>query len=321
MKILITGGMGFVGGRLGVFLSEHGHEIIIGTRRSLNSPNWLPEAKMVMIDWASDKSLNQACVDVDLVIHTAAMNDKECELDPVAAHNFNGLATSRLLTAAINNKVKTFLYFSSAHVYSDTYSGIIDENTLPTNAHPYATSHLDGETHVLNAKNKKLINSLILRLANAYGTPVTPDVNCWMLLVNSLCKQATTTKKLKLSTSGDNQRNFITLSDVCAVVNFFIQRSNSQELPPIVNICNKHSNTAYEMAILIQQRCEDVLGYSPEIIRKNQKFGEPIVPLKLSSLHSLLFNNLISNNKEVEIDNLLRFCNKFFLKNYSQVSK
>jgi UDP-glucose 4-epimerase len=276
---------------------------------------------MVIIDWASDKSLNQACRDVDLVIHTAAMNRKECELDPVAAHNFNGLATSKLLTAAINNEVKTFLYFSSAHVYSDTFSGIIDENTLPTNSHPYATSHLDGETHVLNAKNRKQINSVIFRLANAYGSPVRPDVNCWMLLVNNLCKQATTTNKLKLSTSGDNQRNFITLSDVCNVVNFFIQRSNSQELPPIVNVCNNYSNTAYEMAILIQQRCEYVLGYFPEIIRKNQKFGEPIVSLKLGSLHSLLFNNLISNNKEVEIDNLLRFCNKFFPKNYSQVSK
>ncbi len=321
MKILITGGTGFIGGRLGVFLSEYGHEIIIGTRRSLSSPNWLREANMVTIDWASDKSLNQACEDVDLVIHAAALNYRECELDPVAAHNFNGMATSKLLTAAINNEVKTFLYFSSAHVYSDTLSGIIDENTIPTNSHPYATSHLNGELHVLNAKNRKLINSVIFRLANAYGSPVRPDVNCWMLLVNNLCKQATTTNKLELFTSGDNQRNFITLSDVCTIINFFIQRSNNQELPPIVNVCNSHSNTVYEMAILIQQRCEYVFGYSPEIIRKNQKFGEHFVPLKLSSLYSLLFNNLISNNKEVEIDDLLRFCNKFFFKKYPQVSK
>jgi len=321
MKILITGGMGFVGGRLGVFLSENEHEIIIGTRRSLKSPDWLPVAKMVTIDWASDKSLNQACVGVDLVIHTAAMNNKECELDPIAAHNFNGLATSRLLTAAINNNIKTFLYFSTAHVYSNSFSGIFDENTLPTSSHPYSTSHLAGEKHILNAKSKKLINSVILRLSNAYGSPVTPDINCWMLLVNNLCKQATTTNKIRLSTHGDDQRSFITLSDVCAVVNLLIQKSDIQELPPLVNVCNKNSNTAYEMAILIQQRCEEVLGFVPEITRKNQDLSESITQLKLSSLHSLLFEKCISNNKEAEIDGLLRFCNMFFPNYNSQISK
>ena len=62
MKILITGGLGFIGGRLGIHLFESGHEIILGTRKNINPPVWLPAASMKMMDWESDDSLNEACL-------------------------------------------------------------------------------------------------------------------------------------------------------------------------------------------------------------------------------------------------------------------
>lgn len=319
MKILITGGLGFIGGRLGIHLSKNGHEIVLGTRRNLSSPVWLPNVKMAVIDWESDESLIKACLGADLVIHAAGMNAKDCELDPEGALNFNARATAKLLAAAISSDVKTFFYLSSAHVYSNPLQGVINENTLPSNSHPYATSHLKGESYTQKTKEKGLINSTVLRLSNAYGTPASPEVNCWMLLVNDLCMQAVTSKQLRLTTSGIAQRNFITLSDVCTVISELIHKSESQTLPLMLNIGNAYSSTVYEMAVLIQERCMEVLGFSPEIILDSGDSDQVNESLDFKSLYSYLYKNSIINNRHAEIDELLNFCNKSFVNNGSRI--
>ena len=312
MRILITGGLGFIGGRLAIALSKNGHEIYLGTRRNLRPPLWLPGAKIQVIDWESDESLRKSCFGSDVVVHAAGMSAKDCELDPKAAMNFNGNATSKLLEAAISNKVKTFFYISSAHVYSYPLEGVIDENTRPTNPHAYATSHLEGEVHVSKAREKGLINSTILRLANAYGVPAGPEVNCWVLLVNDLCLQAVTARQLKLATSGVNLRNFITLTDVCAVISKLIDDSENQNLPQILNIGNTHSNTVHEMAELIQNRCKDILGFSPNILLNNEDSYEVTNSLDFKSLYPNLFGKLVKNDRNSEIDELLNFCQTAF---------
>lgn len=315
MKILITGGLGFIGGRLSIHLSKNGHEVVIGTRRNSDSPTWLPSAKVVVTEWSSVDSLKKACLGVDLVIHAAGMNAKDCALDPEGAFEFNGNATSNLLDAAISSRVKKFFYISSAHVYSNPLQGVIDENSLPINSHPYGTSHLMGEKVVNNARGAGLINSMVLRLSNAYGAPASPEVNCWMLLVNNLCFQAVTTEQLTLAASGTNLRNFITLTDVCTVIGHLIDKSENERLPQIINIGNRHSNTVFEMAELVQSRSKVVLGFSPKIILNSEDFYQNTKVLDFKSLHVNLFKDLITNDRNSEIDKLLIFCKNFFANN------
>jgi UDP-glucose 4-epimerase len=318
MKILITGGLGFIGGRLGIHLSKNGHEVVLGSRRNTNPPAWLPSAKMTVTEWESVDSLKKACLGADLVIHAAGMNAKDCELDPIGALEFNGHATCNLLEAAISASVKTFFYISTAHVYSNPLQGVIDENTLAINSHPYATSHLMGERAVNNAKEEGLINSTVLRLSNAYGAPASPEANCWMLLVNDLCMQAVTTRHLRLNTSGIAQRNFMTLSDVCTAINELIYKSESQILPPMLNICNAYSNTAHEMAIMVQDRCLEVLGYAPDIQLNNEHPSEVNNSLDLKSQYSYLYKGFMKDDWKAEMDELLYFCKKFSFENYPQ---
>lgn len=318
MKILITGGLGFIGGRLGILLSRKGHEVILGSRRNLLSPSWLPDARTVVTDWDSVDSLKKACLGADIVIHAAGMNAKDCKIDPIGALEFNGHATCALLKAAISSRVKTFFYISSAHVYSNPLQGVIDENSLAINSHPYATSHLMGERAVNNAKEEGLINSTVLRLSNAYGAPASPEANCWMLLVNDLCMQAVTTKQLRLNTSGMAQRNFMTLSDVCTAINELINKSESQILPPVLNLCNAHSNTAREMANMIQGRCLEVLGYAPDIQVNNEHSIEVNNSLDLKSQYSYLYKSFMKDDWKAEIDELLNFCKKFSFESYPQ---
>jgi UDP-glucose 4-epimerase len=156
-KILITGGMGYVGGRLAVHLAQAGHQIVLGSRNASSPPVWLPQAEVLQIAWGDAGALEQSCDGVDVVIHAAGMNAQDCAADPAAALGFNGVATARLVAAACRAGVQRFIYLSTAHVYASPLVGAITEETCPRNMHPYATSHIAGEHAVLYANQHKQI--------------------------------------------------------------------------------------------------------------------------------------------------------------------
>lgn len=215
MRILITGGLGFIGGRLAVHLSRSGHDIIIGSRSKHDVSAWLPGAENYQMNWDSAENILGACANVDVVVHAAGMNSFDCQEDPSAAFQFNGLATEMLAQAAARCKVKTFIYLSTAHVYASPLVGNVNEHTTPRNLHPYATSHLVGESAVLKVSRNEGMEGVILRISNVYGAPTHPDVNSWGLLVNALCRQAITSQKIVIRSNPLIQRNFLTMSDAC----------------------------------------------------------------------------------------------------------
>ena len=253
LRILVTGGLGYLGGRLSNYLSQNGHKVIAASRKYYEDYKFLPDVTLRQVDWSSDFSINQACQNCDIVIHAAGMNSAECASDPISALKFNGTATSRLLKSAISCNVTKFIYLSTAHVYSESLLGFFDEESPTKNIHPYATSHKAGEDAVLEGSKKGEINGIVLRISNAFGAPVDPNTNCWSLLVNDLCQQAFTLNKIKLETSGLQYRNFIAIQDVCKNVEFFLSytpKDYSFELP-IYNIGSEYTMTVYEMAELV----------------------------------------------------------------------
>ena len=312
MRILITGGFGFVGGRIAKHLAGAGHQIILGTRHSVSCPDWLPQAEVAKISWDDVKTLERSCDGVDVIIHAAGMNAQDCATDPVAALAFNGLATAKLVAAANGASVKKFIYLSTAHVYASPLVGVITEETCPRNLHPYATSHLAGEQAILSAHSRGELQGIVLRLSNAFGAPMYKDVNCWMLLVNDLCKQAVQMRKLVLQTSGLQQRDFISLADLCCVAEMLITQTQLEQAK-VFNVGAGVSLSVIAMAQLIQQRCTEVLGFLPELQHKQSRVDEQSPTLTYST-HNLktLGISCKSKTNTAEIDKLLQFCQASF---------
>lgn len=318
MRILITGGFGFIGGRLGQYLQQNGHQVILGSRKASCPPEWLPHAEVAQIDWSDSRALKQICSRVDVVIQAAGMNAQDCASDPVAALEFNGLVTARLVAAASRVGVKRFIYLSTAHVYASPLVGTITEEICPLNLHPYATSHLAGEHAVLSANQRGQIEGIVLRLSNAFGAPVHKDVNCWMLLVNDLCKQAVQKRKLVLQTSGLQQRDFIGMTEVCRVAEHLTVRNRASTQPGIFNVGAGMSQSVVAMAQLIQQRCAQVLGFEPVLQRVQGEADEPprMLSYRVDNLAALGIKSDFLENS-AEIDSLLRFCQSTFTKTQS----
>ena len=312
MRILITGGTGFIGGRLAEYLYKAGHEILIGSRNLTHSPDWLPHVKVERLDWSDLGALEKSCSGVNVVIHAAGMNAQDCASDPVAALSFNGTATARLVTAANQAKVKRFIYLSSAHIYASPLAGVINEQTCPNNKHPYATSHLAGEDSVLWGCQPGGMEGVVLRLSNVFGAPVDKNVNCWMLLVNDLCRQAALTKKMVLRTSGCQQRDFININEAFQVIEFFLVGDNFSEKIGIFNVGSGVSQSVIDMASFIQERCMHVLGFMPPIEKNEEALDEVFTPLKfeISKIQSVGY--VKKPYFQNEIDSILLMCKEKF---------
>lgn len=312
MHVLITGGFGFVGGRLARHFQTAGHHVILGSRQARDPPEWLPSSKVIKIDWTDSDSLEQMCSGVDLIVHAAGMNAQDCSADPVAALEANGVATARLVTSAVKARVKRLLYLSTAHVYASPLVGTITETACPSNLHPYAASHLAGENAVLNASRQKGMEGLVLRISNAYGSPTHKDVDCWSLLVNDLCRQAVETGKLTLHSSGLQHRDFVPLAEVCRIAAHLSVCDIDDSMRNIFNVGAGVSRPVIEMAQLIQQRCKVILGFEPELIRSIPVADESHEPLvyRTEALKALGLTVEIEDNTEV--DDLLAFCRVAF---------
>ncbi len=314
MQILIVGGFGFVGGRLLEHLSAKEHQVVVGSRM-LKPPNKkFHDVEVRKMDWYNDSALLKICEGIDVVIHAAGMNAKECLEDPKGALNFNGNGTSRLAKAACEAGVKKFIYLSTAHVYASPLEGSITEETETLNPHPYAMSHLAGETALLEIGKSSKMWTIVMRLSNAFGAPSHLSANCWMLLINDLCRQAIETKKLVVKSDGLQLRDFISMKEVCNVIEKIALVNEKFRDIQIFNLGSGITKSVREIAKLVQARSVKVLGFKPELSFLKDTSSKTSLPLHYGTTNlSMLDIKVKEESFESEIDNLLRFCRINFI--------
>lgn len=317
-RVLITGGLGYIGGRVAKFLAEREDLfLVLGTRQKETArPGWLKNGNVVQLDLMSEESLDLACKEVKCIIHLAALNEIDSAKNSEQALLVNGYGTLKTLRAAERAGVERFIYFSTAHIYGAPLQGNITEKSLPRPVHPYAISHKVAEDFVLAAHDCKSILGIVLRLSNGFGAPINPNVNRWSLLVNDLCRQIATTGKIILKTSGIQKRDFITLTDVCRAVSHCLTLPADECLDGLFNLGGECSLSISEMASCIADRCSHVLGFVPEINAPIMQSDDVSMPFNYSidKIKSTGFE--LSSNVTEEIDSELKFCkNEFSINN------
>ena len=306
MKILITGGFGYVGGRLARHLASSGHEVFIGSRTFQSKPSWLVKGSIIVMDWGDERSLLNACKNIDIIVHAAGMNAKECLENPELALKVNGVATESLVSAASKNLVSQFIFLSSAHVFTDDLSGVISEENSITNMHPYATSQVAGEKATMNGHCNIAMQTMVVRLANAIGAPLTKDVNCWMLVVNDLCKQAALDRRLIIRGPSSGVRNFITMTDVCMGLEFLVTNRRDRLHPLICNLGDK-TKTIGDIASAIKSIYLEEKGMDLEIIQlSNDRLETRNLDFRSSVLADIGYQ--WSSNFKDELIELVKFC-------------
>ncbi len=314
VKVLITGGLGYLGGRIaGAFAAEGGLALALGTRRVPSQvPAWTGNAKLVVVNALEATSLDAACAGVDCVIHLAALNEIDSASDPALALEVNGLGTLRTLEAACRHKVRRFVYFSTAHVYGAPLVGQIDETTLPRPVHPYAITHRVAEDFVLAAHRQGRIEGVVLRLSNGYGAPADPGVNRWTLIANDLCRQAVQEGRLTLNSPGLQMRDFITLGDVARAALHAVRLPGSAIGDGLFNLGGENALRVHELAERIANRSARVIGFIPPINRPASDGAESLRTLdyRIDKLKATGFT--LRGDMDSELDATLRLCQQAF---------
>lgn len=306
-RILITGAFGYVGGRVGRYLAQQGYQLRLGSRNSARRPpDWLGSGNVVATNFDDDASLESACHGVDCVVHLANTNESVSRTDPGLALRVNGGGTIRLLQAASMAGVKRVIYLSTAHIYGAPLQGVISEETLPRPRHPYAITHRVAEDFVLAVNGEGKLKGLVLRLSNSFGAPeLGAD---WVLLVNDLCRQAATQKKLVLRSAGLQRRDFVTLSDVGRAVRHCVELPWDRCGDGLFNLGGENPLRIIDLVEIIAQRCQVVLGFTPTIERPEPGPHDVSLSLEYRIDKFKATGFALENDVAGEIDATLRIC-------------
>lgn len=320
-KILVTGGLGYVGGRILAHLLTKGeYSLYVSTRQEiLPKSDFLDVSQLHRVNnedlLSSDAELLEG---FDAVIHLAAYNEIDSASDPVGASLFNIVDSLRLLQAAIQHKVPRFLYFSTAHAYGAPLTGLITEQTLPRPVHPYAITHRAFEDFVLAARDKKQLDGIVVRLSNAFGYPAWPSVNRWTLLVNDLCREVVNRETLTLQTVGLQERDFITLQDVANAAAFLIRDGVTDGTDGLFNLGGQWTLNVRTMAERVAERYELLTNRKAKKIFPNlQGILSDTEPLIFSSKKLAAIGFHWTSDTNAELDGLLRLCQQYFPPNHS----
>jgi len=307
-NVLITGGLGYLGGRITKYLSDKGYSVRIATRKTENNfPDNIPANTSVMqLDYYSADQCNKAMDGVNTLIHLAGADANTYLEDPENMIRHHGELMERLVCAAKYNNLEKFIYFSTIHVYGKSLHGTVTEKTKPIPVHPYAKAHLEAENILIRRLDNVAV--CIIRCSNLFGLPFFANQKCWELVVNDLCKSAFQNNRLVINSSGQDQRDFISLGNAVDFTNQIIRTDKNG----IYNLASSKTLKVIQFAKLIKKMIQDSFHIDCTINIKNESIDCSDRKNFTISNEKLISNGLILNPLDSELKNLLEYCHNIF---------
>ncbi len=214
MRILVTGGTGFIGSHLVAALCKRGDELVCLVRKKISRAD--KSLECVVVDLADLPALRHCLADMkpcDAIIHFGARLPLPSwtSLSPYLDTNVG--ATSLLLESAVDWGVHSFVYASSITVVKQDHAVPIREDSAICPEHPYSVSKYQAEMACEYFRHKKLVPTCSLRISSPYGPGMSP-LTVLPLFVN----RARESKDILLYGTGARTQNFIHVLDVVRAV-------------------------------------------------------------------------------------------------------
>ena len=233
MKILVTGGAGFIGR----YLVEHllkDNEITIYDDLSNSSkekifPLISKGAEFVKGDILDFKLLARSTKDIDTIIHLAAKSDvSESVIHPEITSSVNVNGTINVLKCCAQNKIKKIIFASSAAVYGNCKDLAITEESKTEPLSPYGASKLSAENEIKNYANEFGFDAIILRMFNVYGMGQN---DLYSGVISVFLKNIAQSKPLIIYGDGEQTRDFVSIYDIvqafdCAILSKGVKTYN-----------------------------------------------------------------------------------------------
>ena len=232
MKILITGGAGFIGSHIAQALVERGDEVVIVDNLTAGKKENLPRgARFYRADIGNSLALYRIFrkEKPEAVFHLAArISVRESKLRPFLYAKTDVLGSMRLIEIAKRYGVKKFMYASTGGVmYGETENLPVTETALPEPSSPYAMGKLFVEQYVLASG----MHPVVLRYSNVYGPRQNPRNDAGVIAIFS--EKMLANEQPVIYNAGETTRDYIFIADV---VTANIRALNDDQVSGVYNI-------------------------------------------------------------------------------------
>src|SRR6476661_3931686 len=259
MRVLVTGGSGFIGSHVVDKLRARGHTPVIYDLRP--SPWHLDPDEPVdtVLGSITDReSLERALHSCDAVAHLAAVADvNDVHAEPEDAERVNARGTVAVLEAARRAGVKRIVYASTIWVYSDCEGEVVDEDTLlPAPSHLYTSTKLAGELYCKAYQELYGIDYTILRFGIPYGPRAREAA-----VIPAFVGRALRGEPLTLAGDGMQSRKFVYVEDLADGV---ARGIDDVACNRVYNLASDENVTIKQIAETVQELIGDVeIVYTP----------------------------------------------------------
>lgn len=287
MKVVVSGGLGFIGSHLVDALVTAGNEVHVidleEPRR--NQSRFNPSAIYHQVDVRDEEWVERIMIRTDQVFHLAAAARVQYSIDfPKESSdvNVNGMLT--LLEGARKAKVRRFVYSASSAAYGAQDETVLSEDMAAHPMSPYAAQKLYGEILCETWTRTYGLPTVSLRYFNVYGPRLDPDGPYALLMGVFLRKSG---EPLTITGDGSQTRDFIHVSDVVRA-NLLAATSEVVGNGEVINIGSGVSVSVNEVACMFGgpvkyiperlephdtcasiQRAKDLLGWNPTVELKH----------------------------------------------------
>ncbi len=248
MRILVTGGAGFIGKHLVKSLIEKGNVVTIfdncsNAEKSSVFSLMNMGAKIIEGDITKLEDITNATKEHDVVVHLAAkISVEESIKNPSETFHINVDGTRNILMACEKNHVRKIIVASSAAVYGESLPEIkLTENSKTNPISPYGESKVIMEHEIREFITKHNINCVILRFFNIYGVGQSPE---YAGVITKFIKRIAINKPLEIFGDGMQTRDFVSIKDVINSIYDAIENGKNV----IYNIASGKTITIKELA-------------------------------------------------------------------------
>jgi UDP-glucose 4-epimerase len=262
LRVLVTGGSGFIGSHVVDKLRLRGHEPVIYDLRP--SPWHEPGTVDTVLGSITDREgLERALHSCDAVAHLAAVADvNDVHAEPEDAERVNARGTVAVLEAARRAEVKRIVYASTIWVYSDCAADAVDEDTLlPAPSHLYTSTKLAGELYCKAYQELYGIDYTILRFGIPYGPRAREAA-----VIPAFVGKALRGESLTLAGDGSQSRRFVYVEDLADGVALGLNEVANNR---VYNLASDENVSIKQIAETIKEELGDV-----EIVHTEARPGD-----------------------------------------------
>ena len=213
MRILVTGGAGFIGSNLSKRLVNDGHQVVV--LDNLLRGNKLDKSTFDAIQFINGdvrdfETVNSAAKGCDVIFHFAAVLGVDIVADnPVETMDVEVIGTRNIVNAAMQNNVQQVLYASTSGIYGHTsFENLLTEEILVDPKTSYAMAKRYNEIYLASHYEEKKINVISLRFFNVYGH--NQDNR---MVVPRFFEQAKSNEPITIFGTGKQTRDFTYIDD------------------------------------------------------------------------------------------------------------